>query len=391
MLFRSKGWTPMCYGNDGIWSEYSITIVINEETFPDAKFRSCVLSQTYGADGKLTGEEIAGVKSINVSNKDIHSLQGIEFFVALEELDCSGNIPEGTLSWKFDLSQNTALKILKCTDACLRKLDVSKCTQLEQLTCPVNYMIELNVSGCVALKKLKCNKNELTTLDVSGCPALEELQCDENKLTALNISGCTAMKSINCRDNQLTSLNVTECTALNYLYCERNQLTEINASGCASLGQLRCEVNQLTVLNVTGCASMSQLTCYNNQLTELVTTGCSKLNYLGCYHNKIQGEAMDRLVQSLPYMYRSTTFYVIYDSDEQNVMTYEQVDAAKAKGWKAKYYNDGNWLEYEGDPDGIRVPHVETEDEAIYNLSGQQLQKMQRGINIVGGKKLLMK
>ena len=31
------------------------------------------------------------------------------------------------------------------------------------------------------------------------------------------------------------------------------------------------------------------------------------------------------------------------------------------------------------------------EDGAIYNLAGQRLQKMQRGINIVGGKKIAVK
>ena len=32
-----------------------------------------------------------------------------------------------------------------------------------------------------------------------------------------------------------------------------------------------------------------------------------------------------------------------------------------------------------------------SENDAIYNLAGQRLQKMQRGINILGGKKILVK
>lgn len=39
--------------------------------------------------------------------------------------------------------------------------------------------------------------------------------------------------------------------------------------------------------------------------------------------------------------------------------------------------------------DGISVPFAETEEGAIFNLAGQRLQKMQKGINIRNGKKIL--
>ena len=40
----------------------------------------------------------------------------------------------------------------------------------------------------------------------------------------------------------------------------------------------------------------------------------------------------------------------------------------------------------------VALPQRESgEGAAIYNLSGQRMQKMQRGINIVGGKKILVK
>ena len=43
-------------------------------------------------------------------------------------------------------------------------------------------------------------------------------------------------------------------------------------------------------------------------------------------------------------------------------------------------------------PDGVESPLEETEEEgAIYNLAGQRLSKMQRGINIVNGKKVAVK
>ncbi len=62
---------------------------LKETNFPDVKFRKYLLAQTYGADGKLTAEEIAEVKEIKVSFRDIQSLKGIEYFTALTALRCS--------------------------------------------------------------------------------------------------------------------------------------------------------------------------------------------------------------------------------------------------------------------------------------------------------------
>ena len=40
---------------------------------------------------------------------------------------------------------------------------------------------------------------------------------------------------------------------------------------------------------------------------------------------------------------------------------------------------------------GIDTPAADNEDASIYNVAGQRLQKAQRGINIIGGKKVLVK
>ena len=56
-------------------------VEINETTFPDENFRNWVLAQSYGQDGTLTDEEIAGVTTVNVKgNRKIQSLKGVECF-----------------------------------------------------------------------------------------------------------------------------------------------------------------------------------------------------------------------------------------------------------------------------------------------------------------------
>ena len=58
--------------------------------------------------------------------------------------------------------------------------------------------------------------------------------------------------------------------------------------------------------------------------------------------------------------------------------------------WRLKYYGGANTQEIiDGISDVIKTP-VQT-SKTIYNLSGQKLKKAQKGINIVNGKKYIVK
>ena len=71
-------------------------------------------------------------------------------------------------------------------------------------------------------------------------------------------------------------------------------------------------------------------------------------------------------------------------------MTAEQATAAKVKGWTAFCYNNNSWMEYTS-PDGIEclTPAISLRDGVWYDLNGRRLSKPQRGINVLGGKKII--
>ena len=87
-------------------------IRINKKNFPDETFLIWVRNN-YDTDGNFvfTEDEIAEVKRMDVSGCIITDLTGIEYFTALEELDCSQNQLAKLAVWK-----NTALKKLTCAD-----------------------------------------------------------------------------------------------------------------------------------------------------------------------------------------------------------------------------------------------------------------------------------
>ena len=299
-------------------------VVLNEENFPDANFRAALATILGISEGEtITQEKINATTSLDVSDKNISNLKGIEHFTALTYLYCDYN-----QLTTLDISKNTALTYLRCYNNQLTVLDVSKNT---------------------ALTYLWCYNNQLTALDVSKNTALTDLSCADNQLTVLDVSKNTALTTLYCYNNQLTALDVSKNTALTYLYCSENQLTALDVSKNTALTNLDCYNNQLTTLDVSKNTALTSLYCYNNQLTALDVSKNTALTYLCCYNNQIKGAKMDALIASLPTVeYGSFDVIDTKDANEGNVCTNTQVNAAKAKGWTV-YDNNGNHgVEYEG-------------------------------------------
>ena len=133
------------------------SIAINASNFPDPDFRTYVKAEfDKDNNNSLSESERNAATVINVKDKLMETLEGIEFFPNLRELDCSINQ--------------------------LSRLDVSQNTALEKLDCSTNQLASLNLSKNAKLKYLYCNQNELTSLDVSQT-AVTELRASNNRIT----------------------------------------------------------------------------------------------------------------------------------------------------------------------------------------------------------------
>lgn len=118
-------------------------VAIDATNFPDATFRGYVSTEfDTNNDGILSQAELDVVTEIDVSNKDIADLKGIECFKKLNRLYCRNNQLTA-----LDLSHNTALKELSCSN---------------------NQLTVLDLSHNTALTKLYCQKNKLTSLDLTA-------------------------------------------------------------------------------------------------------------------------------------------------------------------------------------------------------------------------------
>ncbi|MDG2398326.1 MAG: leucine-rich repeat domain-containing protein, partial [Candidatus Marinimicrobia bacterium] len=182
--WATENWTSV-NGNIDEGVEFSVVCVPEGYTYvPDNNFEQALvdLGHDDALDNFVLIENIADLDSLDVSEKEINDLTGIEDFAALTFLNCQTNQ--------------------------LTSLDVSANTALEFLTCDNNQLTNLDVSNNTALTQLYCNENQLTTLDVSNNTALETLDCQQNQLTSLDVSVNAALTSLEVNDNQLTYLNM---------------------------------------------------------------------------------------------------------------------------------------------------------------------------------------
>ncbi len=128
-------------------------------------------------DGHISIAEAEATTKLEIVTRAIRDMSGIEAFVNLDTLDCgyySHDMLKGGLS-SLDVSHNTALKYLDCSNNRLTKLDLSNNTALIVLDCGGNDIPSLNISNCTDLTHLDCSGNELTSLDISRNIAIIDL------------------------------------------------------------------------------------------------------------------------------------------------------------------------------------------------------------------------
>ncbi len=228
--------------------------------FPDANFKIYLLASSpiqsiakdlagnkfkidSNNDGEIQQNEALLVSSLEVSVGNLTNLIGIEYFLSLQNLDCSFNF--------------------------VTSLNLSMLTNLQFLNCNNNQLTFLNISNCSNLKSLGCNYNSITNLNCSGLTLLQYLHCEYNMLTILNLNQLNALKYLSCSHNQLTNLDLTDSNMLEELYCYNNQLTNLNINGLEKITNIRCQYNKLTSIDVSDLHFLNLFYCFNNELINL--------------------------------------------------------------------------------------------------------------------------
>jgi len=235
-----------------------------QNTFvPDANFEQALIDEGYDLgplDGNVLTSNISGILNLDIKNRGITNLTGIEDFSALKNLDCSGN-----LLINIDVRPLSNLQILWCFENQIINLNVDQNISLTALRCENNKLTSLNLSKNINLIYLACEQNKITTIDVSNSVSLNRFQCGNNLLNTLDVSANVNLSYLSCEQNQLTSLNLLSNNQLSLLNCFNNQITELDLTRNPNLTDINCSTNQLCSLNLNN-SSNSTITDVNFNL-----------------------------------------------------------------------------------------------------------------------------
>lgn len=173
------------------------------------------------------------------NSKEVNNLEGLDYFVNLKRLVCSGNaIPQ------IDLSKNENLETLIANGCELKLLDVSKNVNLIKLECNNNLLYTIDLKNNLNLQELDISKNKMAIIDMSSCTKLKKFNCSGNALTDLNVSNNIELQTIDCSYNKIGTLSFSKNTSLDNINCSNNKLTEVDVKNGIDIKYIDCSKNK---------------------------------------------------------------------------------------------------------------------------------------------------
>ncbi len=189
---------------------------------PDDNFEQALIDLGYDSgkpDDYVFTNDIRNISDLDIQNKGIKNLTGLENFNQLKTLLCSGN--ELT---KLELSGHSTIEVLDCGDNQLKDLDVWYLPNLISFKCNGNEIATLDFNNNKDLKNLNCSSNLLKDLELSENRKLTSLECQSNQLTSLNLSKNWDLEILRCQNNQIEQIEFRESTKFVTLECDQNHL-----------------------------------------------------------------------------------------------------------------------------------------------------------------------
>lgn len=249
-------------------------------------------------DGQIDLAEAAQVVELRLNAKNISSLQGLEHFHSLRQLNAMMNLNMGAVDMtgfvnletlqiglsgitSINVTGLTNLKVLDLYGNNLTTLDVSTLTGLDLLDTYENQNLSfINFGSISNVKQLLVGNNPLTALHVENFTGLVQLECVDTNVDNLDLSHCPGLNFIIINDNPLlTSINLKNIDTNNYSYTGNNALDNVCADAAkvnelqayfAGIGQTAVNVNSNCNLSVDEVDGLNAM-IYPNPATDHVT------------------------------------------------------------------------------------------------------------------------
>ncbi len=195
---------------------------------PDQNFKAILLQKfDTDSDGELSDFEISSIQDLHVTDDYIESVEGIEFFKRLANLNISGEnndsgyYPSGNLT-SVDVSRNHELRGIEITHEKVVSVNISNNDKLIHLglySCPIS---SIDLTGAVNLELFGAGYCKLDKFTVKDLKVLSEVHLDHNVLTELRLENLPELRYLDCSGNQLKALDLSGCPKIEALDCSEN-------------------------------------------------------------------------------------------------------------------------------------------------------------------------
>jgi Leucine-rich repeat (LRR) protein len=212
----NASWSTTNWTNVDATSSFNIDCANAYTYVPDNNFEQALIDLGYDSgtlDDYVLTANINSITVLDVNNKGITDLTGIQDFVSLNELKCYSNVLA-----TIDVSTLTNLTYLHVGNTSLTTIDVSQLTNLTYLGIGSNSLTTIDVSALTNLTDFNIDYNSLTTIDVSQLTNLTSLHISNNSLITIDVSTLTNLTDLNVRNNSLTTLNVANGNNTNFTF-----------------------------------------------------------------------------------------------------------------------------------------------------------------------------
>lgn len=154
---------------------------------PDANFEAALVALNLDdeVDGSVLTSRIDNVQNLNLEDRDIQDLTGIEDFVALIDLNVRSNELQ-----QLNISSNTNLLFVWAENNQLTQLVIGSNPNIEKIGASGNKLTSLTVTDYTTLQLLDLANNEIVSMNVSTLPlpTFNEFKIEGNPLTCILVS-----------------------------------------------------------------------------------------------------------------------------------------------------------------------------------------------------------
>lgn len=261
----------------------------------------------------MSQENIDSVTAIRMSDLDIKSVSGIEYFKNLQTLDLSTNeiddismlasltnleyltLYSNKITNINALSNLKKLRILNLNSNEISEISVlSNLTNLETLYLSNNKINNVNeLAELVNLKDLDLDSNEIDSISMlSNLRNLEDLSLSNNKIEDINaLSNLTNLKFLLLSGNQISNINsLSNLIGLEFLSLGYNKISNINSlSNLIKLEYLTIEGSEIRDISaLSNLTNLETLYLGHNKISDISSlANLTNLRYLRLGNNEI--------------------------------------------------------------------------------------------------------